>query len=213
LKVSGRSEVQLIGETLAISFPAELKGNRLLLPVSLELALDLKMTLYDSLYLAIALSALAESNAGKNAAALDLLIESLKIAARGKMIRLYLDLGSQMRELLKQVTPVAEIAEFVQDILTAFAENNAGQLVTNQRAKGQPGIYTDGLELPFHENLSLRETEVLRLMAEAISLQEIADRLFISYVTAKRHTVNIYSKLGVHSRWEAVSFARKYGIV
>ena len=50
-------------------------------------------------------------------------------------------------------------------------------------------------------------------MADAISMQEIADRLFISYATAKRHTVNIYSKLGVHSRWEAVSFARKYGIV
>jgi LuxR family transcriptional regulator, maltose regulon positive regulatory protein len=162
---------------------------------------------------ALALSALAESNAGKNTAALGLLIESLKIAARGKMIRLYLDLGSQMHRLLKQVAPVAEIAEFVQDILTAFAEINADQLITNQRAKGQPGIYADGLELPFHENLSLRETEVLRLMAEAISLQEIADRLFISYATAKRHTVNIYSKLGVHSRWEAVSFARKYGIV
>jgi hypothetical protein len=67
LKVSGRSEVQLIGETLARSFPAELPGNRLLFPVALELALDLKMTLYDSLYLALALSALAESNAGKNA--------------------------------------------------------------------------------------------------------------------------------------------------
>jgi LuxR family transcriptional regulator, maltose regulon positive regulatory protein len=162
---------------------------------------------------ALALSTMAEANAGNNDAARDLLIESLKIAARGKMIRLYLDLGSQMHRLLKQVAPVPEIAEFVQDTLTAFAEINAGQLITNQTEKGQPGIYTDGLELPFHEKLSLRETEVLHLMAEAISLQEIADRLFISYATAKRHTVNIYSKLGVHSRWEAVSFARKYGIV
>jgi LuxR family transcriptional regulator, maltose regulon positive regulatory protein len=45
---------------------------------------------------ALALSAMAESNAGNNTAARDLLIESLKIAARGKMIRLYIDLGSQM---------------------------------------------------------------------------------------------------------------------
>ena len=50
-------------------------------------------------------------------------------------------------------------------------------------------------------------------MAEAISLPEITDRLFITYATTKRDTVNIYSKLGVHSRWEAVSFARKNGIL
>jgi LuxR family transcriptional regulator, maltose regulon positive regulatory protein len=162
---------------------------------------------------ALALSALAESRAGKNTAAQNFLIESLKIAARGKMIRLYLDLGSQMHRLLKQVAPVPEVAEFVQDILAAFAESNADPLITNQSAKGQPVINTDGLGLPFYENLSLRETEVLRLMAEAISLQEIANRLFISYATAKRHTVNIYSKLGVHSRWEAVSFARENGII
>jgi LuxR family transcriptional regulator, maltose regulon positive regulatory protein len=162
---------------------------------------------------ALALSALAESNAGNNTAARELMIESFKIAARGKMIRLYLDLGSQMHGLLKQAAPVAEIAEFVQELLGAFAESNARPLITNQTAKGQPGIYKDGAEQPFYENLSLRETEVLRLMAEAISLQEIADRLFITYATAKRHTINIYSKLGVHSRWEAVAFARKYGIL
>lgn len=162
---------------------------------------------------ALALSALAESRAGKNTAAQNFLIKSLKIAARGKMIRLYLDLGSQMHGLLKKVAPVAEIAEFVQEILAAFAEINAGPLIIHQTLKGQPGINTDGLELPFYENLSLRETEVLHLMAEAISLQEIANRLFISYATAKRHTVNIYSKLGVHSRWEAVSFARENGII
>lgn len=162
---------------------------------------------------ALALLALAESNAGNNSAARDLLIESLKIADRGNMVRLYLDLGKQMEELLKQVAPALENAEFVQEILAAFAESNSGQVVADQTVKGQPGIYSDGLELPYYENLSLRETEVLRLMAEAISLQEIADRLFITYATTKRHTVNIYSKLGVHSRWEAVAFARKCGIL
>ncbi len=57
-EVSGelaRCEVQLIGETLASSFPAELMDNRLMLPAALELAIDLKMTLYDSLYLALAI--------------------------------------------------------------------------------------------------------------------------------------------------------------
>lgn len=162
---------------------------------------------------ALALSALAESNAGNDNAARDLLNESLKLADRGSMIRLYLDLGAQIGRLLKQVPPVPEIAEFLQEVLAAFADNSADKLITNQSVIGQPGINKAGLELPFYESLSLRETEVLRLMADAISLQEIADRLFISYATAKRHTVNIYSKLGVHSRWEAVAFAKKNGII
>ncbi len=50
-----RDEVQLIGETLANSFPAELTEARLLLPAALELALELKPTLNDSLYLALAI--------------------------------------------------------------------------------------------------------------------------------------------------------------
>jgi len=163
---------------------------------------------------ALALLALAESNAGNKTAARDLLIESLKIAARGGMIRLFLDLGSQMEELLNKVSPPAEITEFVQELLKAFADSNSGKLVADQTVKGhQPGIYSGELEQPLYENLSLRETEVLRLMAEAISMQDIADRLFISYATAKRHTVNIYSKLGVHGRWEAVAFARKNEII
>ncbi len=162
---------------------------------------------------ALALFALAESNTGNITVAQDLLVESLKIAARGNMIRLYLDLGSQMEELLKQVDPATGIAEFVQEILAAFDESKTGNLITSQTLKGLPGINTVGSELPFYEKLSQRETEVLRLMAEAISLQEIADRLFISYATAKRHTVNIYAKLGVHNRWEAVTFARQNGII
>ncbi len=50
-----RGEVHLIGETLASSFPAELMDNRLLLSAALELSTNLKMTLYDSLYLALAI--------------------------------------------------------------------------------------------------------------------------------------------------------------
>jgi LuxR family transcriptional regulator, maltose regulon positive regulatory protein len=162
---------------------------------------------------ALALSALAEANAGNNSEARDLLIESLKIAARGNMIRLYLDLGSPMEELLKQVAPVEKIAPFAKDLLAAFAESNAGQLMTYHPAKGDSELNKHDVELPLYERLSLRETEVIRLMAESISLQDIADRLFITYSTTKRHTVNIYSKLGVHNRWEAVAFARKNGII
>jgi LuxR family transcriptional regulator, maltose regulon positive regulatory protein len=55
--------------------------------------------------------------------------------------------------------------------------------------------------------LSERELEVLRLLAEGLESNEIAERLFIAVDTARKHIKNIYSKLGVHSRWEAIKHA------
>ena len=57
-------------------------------------------------------------------------------------------------------------------------------------------------------NLSKREKEVLELLAEGHSNQEIADKLFVSLNTTKTHISNIYSKLGVSRRTQAVQKAR-----
>ena len=57
-------------------------------------------------------------------------------------------------------------------------------------------------------NLSKREKEVLELLAEGYSNQEIADKLFVSLNTTKTHISNIYSKLGVSRRTQAVQKAR-----
>ena len=48
--------------------------------------------------------------------------------------------------------------------------------------------------------LTRREAEVTLLMAEGLSNQDVADRLFLSAHTARRHTESILSKLGLHSR-------------
>jgi len=63
------------------------------------------------------------------------------------------------------------------------------------------------------EPLSDREIEVLELLAEGLSNPEIAKQLFISLSTVKSHTRNIYGKLGVHKRKEAVAQARTVGIL
>ncbi len=57
---------------------------------------------------------------------------------------------------------------------------------------------------PLIEPLSRREIEVLGLLARHLSNREIADKLYISPATVKSHTKNIYGKLGVNSRREAV---------
>ncbi|GAB6909718.1 Transcriptional regulatory protein LiaR (fragment) [Desulfosarcina cetonica] len=51
------------------------------------------------------------------------------------------------------------------------------------------------------------------LLAERLSNKEIADRLFISPITVKRHTANIYRKLNVHSRRQAVVEAFRHHLV
>jgi LuxR family maltose regulon positive regulatory protein len=63
------------------------------------------------------------------------------------------------------------------------------------------------------EPLSDRELEVLRLMAEGYSNREIAEKLIFTVATAKKHAENIYSKLGVHSRTQALARARELNLL
>ena len=86
-----------------------------------------------------------------------------------------------------------------------------GQLLVawGTKAKDQSAIDMSSLVEP----LSNREIEVLELLAEGFSNSEIGQRLFISLPTVKSHTRNIYGKLDVHNRKEAVVRARTLGIL
>jgi LuxR family maltose regulon positive regulatory protein len=66
---------------------------------------------------------------------------------------------------------------------------------------------------PSPGGLSEREEDILRLLAEGLSNQAIAERLFVSVGTIKRHTHNIYRKLAVARRTEAVARAREIGLI
>jgi LuxR family maltose regulon positive regulatory protein len=63
------------------------------------------------------------------------------------------------------------------------------------------------------EPLSERELDVLKLIAAGHSNREIAARLYLSVRTVKFHTGNIYGKLGVKSRTEAIAKARDLGLL
>jgi LuxR family maltose regulon positive regulatory protein len=63
------------------------------------------------------------------------------------------------------------------------------------------------------EPLSDREMEILQLVAEGLSNREIAQRLVLSLSTVKWHTSNIYGKLGVKNRTQAVARSREMGLV
>ena len=63
------------------------------------------------------------------------------------------------------------------------------------------------------EPLSDREVEVLALIAEGLTNQQIAHKLVLSLSTVKWHTSNIYGKLGARNRSQAVKIARSFGIL
>jgi len=71
------------------------------------------------------------------------------------------------------------------------------------------------LQAPVATSNSLiqREQDVLELLTRQFSNQEIADRLFISLETVKRHTANMYRKLRVNNRRHAVEQATSQGIL
>jgi LuxR family maltose regulon positive regulatory protein len=66
---------------------------------------------------------------------------------------------------------------------------------------------------PLIEPLSDRELEVLRLLASGLSNPEIANELYIAVSTIRTHCKNIYGKLGVNRRWDAVHRAQELGLI
>src|SRR6185436_5789317 len=63
------------------------------------------------------------------------------------------------------------------------------------------------------EPITAREVEVLELLGVGLSNKEIADELYVSLSTVKRHITNLYGKFGVSTRTEALQRARHYGLL
>lgn len=68
-------------------------------------------------------------------------------------------------------------------------------------------------DAPFHEQLTTREMDVLLLLAEGLTNQQIADELYIGLKTVKTHVSNILSKLDVRDRTQAVVYAFNHQLV
>jgi ATP/maltotriose-dependent transcriptional regulator MalT len=100
-----------------------------------------------------------------------------------------------------------KVAEFVGHVLAAFRTESDGTVERRPNAASRPS--TTGLVAP----LTDRELEILGLLAKRLSAKEIARQLVISDRTVKRHTANIYQKLGVNSRQQAVKVAVASGIL
>jgi LuxR family maltose regulon positive regulatory protein len=98
---------------------------------------------------------------------------------------------------------------YVNKLLTAFPDERRPTTDESEtlRSKSEQALQ------PLVEPLSERELEVLRLIGEGYSNQEIADKLVVALSTVKTHINNIYSKLDVTSRVQAVSHAQELNLL
>lgn len=80
------------------------------------------------------------------------------------------------------------------------------EMLRNQQILEQK---TETVQSPETFNLSKREIEILEKIANGLNYNQIAEQLFISAKTARKHIENIYQKLHVHSKLEAVQIAQK----
>jgi LuxR family maltose regulon positive regulatory protein len=170
------------------------------------------------------LQAVNEQAQRKSSSALQSLARAVVLAEPGGYVRVFLDEGDILRGLLValgknlqnekhevlnglgisvQSEHLAAIRRYIARLVGAF-EN-----VPARPAQAEPGRDVPELIEP----PSAREMEVLKLLAEGCADKQIAERLVIARETVHKHLKNIYGKLGVHSRTEAIARAREMGLV
>ena len=133
-----------------------------------------------------------------------LLEKALSLAEPGGFVHTFVDEGPPMARLLYEALARGTTPDYVQRLLAAFPTPES-----KQPKPPKPQMSEQGLVEP----LSQREIEVLQLVAEGLTNPEIASRLYLSLNTIKGHTRNIYGKLGVHSRTQAVALAQRLGLL
>lgn len=115
---------------------------------------------------------------------------ALAAGAKGYILK-----TSQAAEIASAIRKVAS----GQDVLSGAVKEKI-----NQQKHRKPKLY---------DNLSKREMEVLKILAQGLSNQEIADQLFISLKTVKTHVSNIFNKLEVNDRTQATIYAIQHKLV
>jgi LuxR family maltose regulon positive regulatory protein len=131
-------------------------------------------------------------------AAVALLAEAFELSKPGRIIRPFMDLPFEMIPLLNRLDMDTESMEYLGTILAALTGSDSEAPAANHSTV---------------EVLSQRELEVLKLLAQNHTDKSIAESLFISMGTVKRHAHNIFGKLGVNARQAAVAKAIGLGIL
>src|SRR5215210_6720196 len=154
----------------------------------------------------LVLQALLLQAEGHTARAVRILGDALSLAEPEGYRRIFVDEGAPIAALLRRVSSAGNSPKYVDTLLATLRQH-----AEDPRLPTETSISKDVQLLS--EPLSERELEVLRLIASGLSNREIAQELFVTPGTTKRHVHNIYRKLEVRSRTQAIARARDLGLI
>ncbi len=131
---------------------------------------------------------------------------------------LHLAEQSSVAQWITRWPPLTQVAANlpIAHLSDTTVEDSARQLLTLLSPDDSAGLFASSVltaNESLIEPLSIRELEVLTFIAKGLSNQDIADRLTVEISTIKKHITNIYGKLGVSSRTQAMLTARELGLV
>lgn len=138
------------------------------------------------------------------AEAQQILERALRLARPGWFIHVFVKQGPEILELLQAISPGLENEPSLLEYVTAIIADFSIPIDAHSTAPHQN---------EFKTLLTERELEVLELLAERLSIQEISSRLYISPSTVQQHTHHIYRKLNVANKRQAVASAEMLGIL
>ncbi|OKP86062.1 transcriptional regulator [Paenibacillus helianthi] len=144
---------------------------------------------------------------GDKSAATQALAEAMTMAQPGGFIRAFVDEGLPVERLLREAQVGGELLDYRRKLLAAFEAENP------QHSQLRSAQQLPRTSQPLIETLSGRELEILQLIAQGLSNREISERLFLALSTVKGYNRNIFDKLQVSRRTEAVARARRLGLL
>jgi LuxR family maltose regulon positive regulatory protein len=162
-----------------------------------------------------ALRALALADRGDEAGAVSVLTDALALAHPQRYVRLFADEGPVMGALLGRVLANQRSARLNSDVPAEYVARLVGAIEPDPgRPPGLTTAKPKGLLVPgLIEALSVRELEVMQLLAAGKTNREIADELYVTLHTVKKHITHILGKLGAANRTEAAARAREFGLL
>jgi LuxR family maltose regulon positive regulatory protein len=143
---------------------------------------------------------------GQKDQALQLLGDALALAEPGGFIRIFIDEGPPIAQLLSEAAARGIMPNYTNKLLAAF-ESETQKIADKSYQSPAPANQS------LIEPLSPRELEVLHLIAQGLSNREISRQLFLALSTIKGHNRIIFDKLQVQRRTEAVARARELGLL